>query len=194
MYRRGYRLVLEDNFMYEDVELDVIDENDVAEDDVNGNVNDDDNGDFNSDEEQIEVDFDPNADQIEPEYEAAIDERLQHVGLGGNTTEAFISDISLSMDLNAVDAQSTVVLDEITISSNDASLPSVEQQPSTSTAPQQPSTSASQYLKQFAAQNARSSVPANSNKRYRSPLPSFEATGPAIVPNDGGFKGTGMYA
>lgn len=145
------------DFNYENIEVEVFSES----------------GDFLSDDDDCDADFNAMADQIDPEHSYAINQHLQRVELDGNTTDAFLSDINATIDLNEVElpsAQSSFInLDEVTIE-------------------EQPSTSAADILsRHFQAMGKRPP------KRARSPMPTIEATGPAIVPNDGGFNGKGMY-
>lgn len=121
--------------------------------------------------------FDPDyvVDNIEPDSldelpkndEQATEECIQEMN-EAETTDAFLQAVNLSINISEIEnpaASSTFVLG---IAADET-----EQEPSTSTA---------------IITNSRLKSP----KRARSPLPTFEATGPSVQPTAGGYTGGGI--
>lgn len=122
-------------------------------------------GDFSDDDSFADPDFDPHLDEISPEDELAIH---QHLQVGDNTetnlVHDFVQAINASLNLDDLPSASSTMHPILSLSHEEE----VEtEQPSTSTAVVRPA------------------------KRVRSPLPSFETTGPIVTPSTGGYTGTG---
>lgn len=145
---------------------------------------DDDESVVGSDESENEFLDDGEADDVQSDTNAMINNAIRDMGLEETSAE-FIDNLPIDMDETAPLASSSSynILSKVSLLSPEEDTVEVEVEtsphPSTSTVPPPPIQPPQSRFKR--------------TKRVRSPLPSFQTDGPSFTPGSGGFTGQSKY-